>query len=69
MWHAPQAAAEPSTLVLFELEEVPGGTLLTVTESGFDGIPAERRAEAYRGNEQGWEAQMRAIAGHVGQAG
>jgi len=27
---------EPPTLVVFELEEVTGGTMLTVTESGFD---------------------------------
>ena len=40
---------EPTTLVLFELSEVPGGTLLKVTESGFDGIAAERRDTAYRG--------------------
>ena len=30
---------EPTTLVVFELEEVSGGTLLKVTESGFDRIP------------------------------
>ena len=32
-------SAEPTTLVVFELEEVPGGTLLTVVESGFDQVP------------------------------
>lgn len=62
-------SAEPATLVVFELEEVDGGTLLTVTESGFDAIPPDRRAEAYRGNEAGWTAQMQAIDRHVSQAG
>ena len=38
---------EPTTLVVFELEEVPGGIHLTITESGFDGIPAGRRAKAF----------------------
>jgi|SRR3954452_9122419 uncharacterized protein YndB with AHSA1/START domain len=57
--------AEPTTLVTFELEEVPGGTMLTITESGFDRIPAERRAEAYRGNEGGWAHQAESIARHV----
>ena len=37
---------EPATLVVFELDEVPEGTRLRVTESGFDLIPAERRDDA-----------------------
>ncbi len=36
--------AEPMTLVEFTLEAVAGGTLVTVTESGFDALPLERRA-------------------------
>lgn len=60
-------SSEPTTLVVFELEEVADGTLLTVVESGFDGIPAARRAEAYRDNEQGWAAQMEAIKSYVSE--
>lgn len=72
-WHpsAPQGldvAAEPPTLVVFELEPVAEGTRLSVTESGFDALPPDRRAAAYRDNEQGWEIQMQAVARHVGQA-
>lgn len=52
---------EPTTLVVFEVEEVAGGTKLTITESGFDGIPLERRAKAFAGNEQGWAAQLRLV--------
>src|SRR5215471_10613975 len=52
---------EPTTLVVFELADVDGGTRLTVVESGFDGIPLTRRANAYRGNDEGWTAQMVAI--------
>jgi len=52
---------EPATLVVFELEEVAGGTMLTVTESGFDRIPVERRAKAFAQNEQGWSGQMKLI--------
>jgi len=52
---------EPATLVVFELREAEGGTLLTITESGFDRIPLERRAEAFSSNEQGWEAQTTLI--------
>jgi len=56
---------EPSTLVEFKLEDADGGTLLTVTESGFDALPPERRAEAFRMNEGGWEIQMQNIQAHV----
>jgi uncharacterized protein YndB with AHSA1/START domain len=52
---------EPSTLVAFVLEEVQDGTKLTVTESGFDRIPIERRAKAFAANEGGWAAQMTLI--------
>lgn len=57
---------EPTTLVEFRLEEVAEGTLLTIVESGFDALPAQRRAEAYRGNEEGWTEQLRNIEAHVG---
>jgi uncharacterized protein YndB with AHSA1/START domain len=56
---------EPPTRVVFELEEVDGGTLLRVVESGFDRIPAERRAEAFRMNSGGWDQQMKNILHHV----
>lgn len=60
-------STEPTTLVVFELEEVAEGTLLKVVESGFEGIPLARRKEAYRGNEGGWTAQMKAIEAYVSQ--
>jgi len=47
-------SAEPTTLVVFALEEVANGVMLTVTESGFDRIPLARRARAFTANEQGW---------------
>jgi uncharacterized protein YndB with AHSA1/START domain len=59
---------EPTTLVVFELEEVPEGTRLKVVESGFDRIPPERRAMAFRMNDQGWTAQMKAIEKYLGAA-
>lgn len=57
--------SEPTTLVEFRLEEAPAGTLLTVVESGFDRVPKERRAEAYRMNSSGWDAQIKNIERHV----
>jgi uncharacterized protein YndB with AHSA1/START domain len=58
---------EPRTLVEFVLEEQAGGkdTLLTISESGFDGIPEHRRAEAFRMNSGGWSIQAERIAKHV----
>ena len=59
---------EPTTLVAFELEEAPGGTMLKVTESGFDRIPLERRAKAFAANEGGWTAQMKLIEKYLALA-
>jgi uncharacterized protein YndB with AHSA1/START domain len=59
-------SGEPKTLVEFRLEDAEGGTLLTIAESGFDGIPISRRAEAYRMNDMGWAAQAENIRKYVG---
>jgi uncharacterized protein YndB with AHSA1/START domain len=56
---------EATTRVEFRLEPKGAGTLLIVTESGFDAIPKERRFEAYRMNDGGWSEQMKNIAAHV----
>lgn len=52
---------EPTTLVKFELEDHPEGTLLKVSESGFDHIPQTRREKAFRMDSRGWEEQMNNI--------
>ncbi|HEU4383775.1 MAG TPA: SRPBCC family protein [Anaeromyxobacteraceae bacterium] len=59
---------EPTTLVEFRLEAISGGTRLILTESGFDRIPAGRRAEAFRMNDGGWTEQMANIERHVARA-
>lgn len=63
-------SAEPMTLVEFTLEEAPDaqGTLLTIVESGFSRLPAERRAEAFRNNASGWSEQLKNIERHVTQS-
>lgn len=60
-------SAEPTTLIVFELKEQAGGTLLTITETGFDRIPVQRRAKAFTMNEQGWTAQCRLIEKYLEQ--
>jgi uncharacterized protein YndB with AHSA1/START domain len=52
---------EPTTLIVFTLEDAPNGVLLTVTESGFDRIPLARRAKAFTANEGGWTMVMTLI--------
>ena len=51
--------------MVFELEESAGGTTLTVVESGFNRIPAARRAKAFEMNDQGWSGQMKLIEKYV----
>jgi len=57
---------EPTTLVELAIAPVPGGTLLTVTESGFDRVPEARRARAFEMNSGGWAQQLDNIAQYVG---
>lgn len=57
---------EPMTLVTFALSDVAGGTLLAITESGFDQIPAGRRAQAYQANDGGWKHQTKLIEKYLG---
>jgi uncharacterized protein YndB with AHSA1/START domain len=56
---------EPTTLVEFALAETPDGVLLTIVESGFDAIPAERRAAAIEANSGGWEKQTELVQKYV----
>jgi len=56
---------EPPTVVEFKLEKTPTGTMLVVTETGFDSIPAARREEAFRMNSGGWTEQIKNIEAHV----
>ena len=56
---------EPTTLVEFRLDEAGGETILTIVESGFDRLPASRRAEAFRMNDNGWTSQLKRIERYV----
>ena len=62
---APPDSGEPTTLVEFRLEKTANGTLLVLTESGFDKLPGDRRLEAFRRNDGGWAEQMKNIENHV----
>jgi len=60
-------SGEPTTLVEFRLEKTANGTLLVLTESGFDKLPGDRRREAFRRNDGGWTEQMKNIENYVTQ--
>jgi uncharacterized protein YndB with AHSA1/START domain len=60
-------SAEPTTLIVFTLDEVDNGIMLTVTESGFDNIPLARRAQAFTANEQGWGMVVKLIGKYLAQ--
>jgi hypothetical protein len=58
---------ETPTVVEFRLEKTATGSRLTLTESGFENIPSDRRLEAFRMNEGGWTEQMKNIENYVAQ--
>ncbi|MGC2526276.1 MAG: SRPBCC family protein [Candidatus Acidiferrum sp.] len=65
--YSPDYSKEPRTLVEFRLEKTPTGTLLVLTESGFENLPGDRRMEAFRQNDGGWTEQMKNIETYVAQ--
>jgi uncharacterized protein YndB with AHSA1/START domain len=58
-------SSEPMTLIEFVLQPMAEGVQLTVTESGFDRIPLERRATAFTMNEGGWSMMVKVIEKYV----
>ncbi|KWF33718.1 vanillate O-demethylase oxidoreductase VanB [Burkholderia diffusa] len=58
-------ASEPMTLVTFDLAEGNGGTLLTISETGFDQLIEARRAKAREMNDHGWAAQITLITKYL----
>ncbi|MEO8531368.1 MAG: SRPBCC family protein [Deltaproteobacteria bacterium] len=57
---------KPTTLVIFALEAAGTGTRVTITESGFENLPAANRLDILRGNTEGWAIQANNLAAHVG---
>ena len=56
---------EPMTTVTFALDAADGGTLLIVTETGFDGVPLARRLAAFEANDEGWTEQIALVEKYV----
>ena len=74
-WHAYPEGPEQDpqgqhmTLVEFQLADADGGTLLTITESGFARVPAAFRAKAFTDNDGGWTMQLALIATYLAANG
>src|SRR5215207_5968715 len=49
---------QPQTLVEFILDEAPGGTRLTLIESGFAALPAETYDRIWQENTEGWDEEL-----------
>lgn len=56
---------ERTTLVEFILEPSGNGSKLTVRESGFERLPEDKRLQAFRDNQDGWDAQAKNIKEYV----
>lgn len=58
---------EPRTRIEFQFAPEGDRIRLTMTESGFDGIPAYRREEAFRMNSGGWSAHLESLYVFLGE--
>lgn len=61
-------STETPTLVEFKLRESATGTILELTESGFEKIPSARMPDAFRMNNDGWQQQLKNIEAHLANA-
>ncbi|HEY5922117.1 MAG TPA: SRPBCC domain-containing protein [Kofleriaceae bacterium] len=57
-------AKHPTTCIEFRLDDIEIGTRLTVVESGFSKLPADKQYTRER-NGRGWAGQVHAIAAHL----
>lgn len=56
---------EHMTLIRFELVERSDGILLTISESGFAGLPSSRREKAFAANDGGWAKQAELVSRYL----
>jgi uncharacterized protein YndB with AHSA1/START domain len=61
----PEPGNPAESLVTFRLEVVPGGTLVTVTESGFEALPDSLRQKRAEMNAQGWGFVLEHLAAYL----
>jgi uncharacterized protein YndB with AHSA1/START domain len=57
-------ARHPTTLIEMQLADIDAGTRLTISESGFAALPADKQYKREQ-NGMGWAIQLQSIAQHV----
>ncbi|MCR9164357.1 MAG: SRPBCC family protein [Nannocystaceae bacterium] len=63
--HATDLDEHPTTLVTFRLEEVDGGTQLSIRESGFEQFALTDRTAIRDRNANGWDIQAQLITAYL----
>ena len=58
----------PLTLVEFILDEEPGGTRLTLVETGFAAMPSDIYERVFRENTDGWRDELGHLAAYLGES-
>jgi uncharacterized protein YndB with AHSA1/START domain len=61
----PAGLVRPHTTVSFTLEEIPGGTRLTLVESGFASLPDQIAQQSQEGNDAGWAEELRELQAYL----
>lgn len=61
----PEAGVKIFTLVTFRLEEVEGGTRVTMREQGFEKLPEQYRKSRFEGNSEGWQIQIHNLENYL----
>ena len=61
----PEAGVPVFTLVTFRLEEVEGGTRVTMREQGFEKLPEQYRKSRFEGNSEGWQIQIHNLENYL----
>lgn len=67
--HSLDYTKEPKTTTAFDLAPHADGTMLTVTETGFDAINAARRPSVFRDNVNGWLEQAASLRKYLESVG
>jgi uncharacterized protein YndB with AHSA1/START domain len=61
----PAGLDRPFTRVSFSLDETPGGTRLTLVESGFASLPDGIAQRSYDGNDAGWAQELEELRAYL----
>jgi uncharacterized protein YndB with AHSA1/START domain len=61
----PAGLDRPYTTVSFTLDEIEGGTELTLVESGFASLPDQIAEQSQEGNDEGWRKELEELKAYL----